>query len=326
MKISPSVRAAMVPDDNPMHPDYTSIYLVGPKGKQSLTIDSGEEIDRYRWFLKGYLAAIENEEIGIAAITHHHSDHSGNLKWAKQHLNAEIAIPDGGRKLLKGRITRDVKTLHDNEQFDLGSGVKVQILKTPGHSVDSLCYYIENEGVLFTGDTLLGSSTTTVWNLGHYRRSLQRLLELPKLDVICPGHGKIIYNPRERIQQYIDHRNLREQQIMNVLSSKKQLTSWEIMLELYPDIDTRLRRAADGNVRSHLVQLKDEQRIIVHEGKPRRATNKNKIQRDIEHLREEDLIIKKARRLETTRRRKELRAQENPEGAQWIEAPRYEIS
>ena len=93
MKISPSVRAAMVPDDNPMHPDYTSIYLVGPKGKQSLTIDSGEEIDRYRWFLKGYLAAIENEEIGLAAITHHHSDHSGNLKWAKQHLNAEIAIP-----------------------------------------------------------------------------------------------------------------------------------------------------------------------------------------------------------------------------------------
>ena len=72
MKISPSVRAAMVPDDNPMHPDYTSIYLVGPKGKQSLTIDSGEEIDRYRWFLKGYLAAIENEELGIAAITHHH--------------------------------------------------------------------------------------------------------------------------------------------------------------------------------------------------------------------------------------------------------------
>ena len=326
MEISPSVRAAMVPDDNPMHPDYTSIYLVGPKGKQSLTIDSGEEIDRYRWFLKGYLAAIENEEIGMAAITHHHSDHSGNLKWAKQHLNAEIAIPNGGRNLLKGRIPRDVKLLHDNENLELGSGVKVQILKTPGHSVDSLCYYLEDEGVLFTGDTLLGSSTTTVWNLGHYRKSLQRLLELPNLKVICPGHGKIIHNPRERIQQYIDHRNLREQQILKVLNSKKQLTSWEIMLELYPDIDTRLRRAADGNVRSHLTQLKDEQRVIVHEGKPRRAKSKNKIQRDIEHLREEDLIIRKAKRLETSRRRKELRAQENPEGEQWIEPPRYEIS
>jgi hypothetical protein len=98
------------------------------------------------------------------------------------------------------------------------------------------------------------------------------------------------------------------------------------MLALYPDIDTRLHRAADGNVRSHLTQLKDEQRITIHEGKLRRATNKNKIQRDIEHLRKEDLIIKKAKRLETTRRRKELRIQENPQGEQWIEPPRYEIS
>ena len=98
------------------------------------------------------------------------------------------------------------------------------------------------------------------------------------------------------------------------------------MLELYPDIDKRLRRAAEGNVRSHLVQLKEEQRILVHEGKPRRNISKNKIQRDIEHLREEDLIIRKAKRLETARRRKELRAQENPQGAQWIEPPRYEIS
>ena len=80
MKISDSVRAAMVPDENPMHPDFTSIYLVGPEGRQSLTIDSGEAIERYQWFLKGYLAAVEQEEIGIAAITHHHSDHSGNLK------------------------------------------------------------------------------------------------------------------------------------------------------------------------------------------------------------------------------------------------------
>ena len=55
MQISPSVRAAMVPDENPMHPDFTSIYLVGPEGGQSLTFDSGEAIDRYLWFLRGYL-------------------------------------------------------------------------------------------------------------------------------------------------------------------------------------------------------------------------------------------------------------------------------
>ena len=143
MEISESVRAVMVPDENPMHPDFTSIYLVGPEKGQSLTIDSGEAIDRYQWFLRGYLAATEQAEIGIASITHHHSDHSGNLKWAKTLLGAEVAIPDGSRRLLTGRIPREVNQLKDGDQINLGSGVKVQVLATPGHSIDSLCFYLE---------------------------------------------------------------------------------------------------------------------------------------------------------------------------------------
>jgi ribonuclease/clavin/mitogillin len=326
MKISDSVRAAMVPDQNPMHPDFTSIYLVGPKGGQSLTIDSGEAIERYQWFLRGYLAAVEQEEIGIAAITHHHADHSGNLKWAKEVLSAEIAIPAGGRRLLKGRIPRQVTSLEEGQTIDLGKGVRVQVMATPGHSVDSLCYYLEDEGVLFTGDTLLGSSTTTVGDLGAYRRSLQRLLELPNLKVICPGHGKIVHDPRERLQQYVDHRNMRERQILKVLKGGGQLSSWDIMLKLYPDIDKRLHRAADGNVRSHLEQLAEEGQIAVYDGKPRRPKSQARIEREHEHVKQEDLVIKKAKGIEAKRRRAEIRMQENPPSAQWIRPPLYELT
>jgi glyoxylase-like metal-dependent hydrolase (beta-lactamase superfamily II) len=326
MKISESVRAAMVPDQNPMHPDFTSIYLVGPAGGQSLTIDSGEAIDRYRWFLRGYLAATEREEIGVAAITHHHSDHSGNLKWAKEFLSAEVAIPKGGRRLLTGRIPREVRQLEDGEVLDLGGGVRVRVIATPGHSVDSLCYYLEEEGVLFTGDTLLGSSTTTVWDLGEYRRSLQRLLELPNLQVICPGHGKIVHDPRERLQMYVDHRNMRERQIVEALRESEAQTSWDLMLKLYPDINPRLRRAADGNVRSHLAQLAEEGRVTEYAGKPRRARGAAKAARDIEHVRTEDLVLKQARGIETRRRQAEIRAQENPPSGQWVEPPRYELA
>ena len=325
MEISQSVRAVMVPDENPMHPDFTSIYLVGPRGNQSLTIDSGEAIERYQWFLRGYLAAIEQEEIGIAAITHHHSDHSGNLKWAKEYLHADVAIPAGGRSLLKGRIPRQVDLLEDGQTLDLGEGVKVQIFATPGHSVDSLCYYIEEEGVLVTGDTLLGSSTTTVSDLANYRKSLQRLMDLPNLKVICPGHGKIVNDPRERLQTYVSHRNMREQQILDALKGGKQLSSWDIMLEMYPDIDTRLRRAADGNVRTHLDQLAGEGQITVYEGKPKRATSAAKLQREHEHTHEREQIIKQAKRLETEQRRAEIRAQENPPSAQWSKPPLYEL-
>jgi glyoxylase-like metal-dependent hydrolase (beta-lactamase superfamily II) len=326
VQISESVRAVMVPDENPMHPDFTSIYLVGPEKGQSLTIDSGEAIDRYQWFLRGYLAAIEHEEIGIAAITHHHSDHSGNLKWAKEFLDAEVAIPASSRRLLTGRIPREVSQLEEGDQLDLGSGVKVQVLRTPGHSVDSLCYYLEDEGVLFTGDTLLGSSTTTVWDLGLYRQSLERLLALPNLKVICPGHGKIVEDPRERLQMYVDHRNMRERQILETLQEGEALSSWEIMLRLYPDIDTRLRRAADNNVRSHLAQLSNDGVVTEHPGKPKRTRSAAKIQRDVEHVREQDLLIKKAKRIEAARRRHEIRVQENPPSEQWTRPPRYELS
>ena len=325
MQISDSVRAVLVADENPMHPDFTGIYLVGKKGQQSLTIDSGEAIDRYQWFLRGYLAAVEKEEIAIATITHHHSDHSGNLKWAKEFLKADITIPSNGRPLLKGRIPSKVDTLKDGDVIDLDGGIRVQVLATPGHSVDSLCFYIEEEGVLFSGDTLLGSSTTTVGDLAAYRASLKRLSDLPNLKVMCPGHGKIINDPRERLQMYIKHRDMREQQILGVLQGGGAVSSWDIMLQLYPDIDKRLRRAADNNVRSHLKQLGDEGRIKVYEGKPRRAKAATAVQKDVEHARERDLAIKRGKKLEAEQRRAEIRAQENPPTSEWKEPPRYEL-
>ena len=308
-----------------MHPDFTCIYLVGAEGQQSLTIDSGEAIDRYQWFLRGYLAAVEKAEIAIATITHHHSDHSGNLKWAKEFLKADIAIPWNGRALLKGRIPAKVDTLKDGDVIELDGGVRVQVLGTPGHSVDSLCFYIEEEGVLFTGDTLLGSSTTTVWDLALYRQSLKRLLGLPNLKVICPGHGKIVNDPRERLEMYVKHRDMRERQILGVLEGGGAISSWDIMLQLYPDIDTRLRRAADNNVRSHLKQLTDEGRIKVYPGKPRRPRRASAVQRDVEHARQRDLVIKQAKKLESERRRAEIRMQENPPTGEWAEPPRFEL-
>ncbi len=321
MRVSPSVRAVQVPDENPMHPQSTNIYLVGDD--QVLTIDSGEALDRYRWMLRGYLAATEKAEIAIAAITHHHSDHSGNLKWARDIFDAEVAIPTNGRRLLKGRLpARGVRKLADEEVVELNGGVRLRILATPGHSVDSICYYLEDEGVLFTGDTMLGSSTTTVGDLAAYRATLKRLVALPNLKVICPGHGPLVEDPRERLQAYIDHRNARETQIIAALDEGEAKSSWEIMLELYPDIDARLRRAADGNVRAHLRQLEEDGRVRAYPGKPRRA-RAAKTERQAAREHEHERVITRAQRLQGATRRAQLRAQENPPGEEWIEPPRY---
>jgi len=324
MKVSPSVRAVQVPDQDPMHPDFTSIYLVG--NGQVLTIDSGEAIDRYQWMLRGYLAATEHAEIALAGITHHHADHSGNLKWIHEELKAEVLTPKNAVPLLKGRLPRSgVSHFEDGQVIELDGGIRVRVLFTPGHSVDSVCYYLEEEGVLFSGDTLLGSSTTTVHNLGDYRRTLRMLLELPNLKVICPGHGPLVHDPRERLQSYIDHRDMRERQILGVLEGGGAMSSWDIMLQLYPDINKRLRFAADGNVRSHLTQLEEEGRLKAYPGKPRKRT-KQAVEREHEHVKQRQAVIRQARKYEAEERRALIRRQENPPTSQWIEPPRYELT
>jgi glyoxylase-like metal-dependent hydrolase (beta-lactamase superfamily II) len=203
--------------------------------------------------------------------------------------------------------------------------VRLRVLVAPGHSVDSVCYYLEDEGVLFTGDTLLGSSTTTVGDLGAYRRTLAQLLALPHLKVICPGHGALVNDPRERLQSYVDHRNMRERQILDALKGSGAQTSWDIMLALYPEIDKRLRRAADNNVRSHLRQLEEEGRISAYPGKPKRP-GAARAARDVEHAKERQRVIKLGEKYAAQERRALIRAQENPPTGEWVEPPRYEAN
>ena len=322
MQVSDHVRAVQVPEDEPMRPGSTNIYLVG-RG-QTLSIDSGEAIDKFRWMIRGYLAAIEQTEIGIAAVTHHHYDHSGNLKDLRAQMGADIAVPESGVSLLKGRLPQDgVQTLTDGATIDLDD-IQVQVLATPGHSVDSLCYYIESDGVLFTGDTLLGTGTTTVGDLDDYRRSLQRLVELPNLRILCPGHGPLVHDARERLQTYIDHRRMREDQILTALRGGGPRSSWEIMLELYPDIDTRLRAAADGNVRAHLEQLRGEGRIRVTPGRKRKPSPLRAARRKAQD-RDRRAVIRKAKSYEAAQRKDDLRRQENPPTDTWAKQPTYHL-
>ena len=99
------------------------------------------------------------------------------------------------------------------------------------------------------------------------------------------------------------------------------------MLSAYgAEIDTRLRRAADGNVRSHLAQLLEEGRIAEHEGKPKRARSKRAVERQHEHERERDRILREAKKIEAARSREEIRRQENPPSEQWSKPPLYELA
>src|SRR5687767_9166063 len=217
MQVSLNVRAVQVPDTNPMHPQFTTIYLVG-RG-QVLTIDSGEDMERYRWMLKGYLAATEKAEIGISCVSHHHRDHSSNLRWLHDEFGADVRVFEESVPLLQDRLPdSSVHRIHHGLEFGPSDDVKLQTIHTPGHSVDSVCYYLEEEGVLFTGDTILGASSTTIGDLGAYMDSLAQLRDLPNLQLLCPGHGPIIDNPVAYINAYISGRHARDRQILAALA------------------------------------------------------------------------------------------------------------
>ena len=323
MQVSDAVRMVAVPEEEPMRPSSTNIYIVGEG--QVLTIDSGEAIDKFRWMLRGYLAAIEQAEIGLAAITHHHFDHSGNLKHVNELLGADVAVPDNGVKLLRGRLPEEVRRLEDGAAIDLDNGVRVQVLTTPGHSVDSLCYYIEEDGVLFTGDTILGVGTTVVGDINAYRSSLQRLLELPNLRVLCPGHGPLIHDARERLEMYVGHRQMREDQILEQLQSGEARSSWEIMEAIYGDsIDKRLRRAADGNVRAHLESMVKSGLVSRTRGE-RRKPRQSAVERERVKQRERDAVIRQAKRYERENQRRAIARQESAPTEVWKRAPAYRL-
>ncbi len=333
MKISDNVRMVPVPEDQPMRPTSTNIYIIGQRGGQTLTIDSGEAIDKFRWMLRGYLAAIDHSEIGVAAITHHHFDHSGNLKHVREHLKAEIAVPENGVKLLKRQLPKDnegVKTYADGDTIDLDGGVRVQVMTSPGHSVDSLCYYIEEEGILFTGDTILGNTTTVVGDVNSYMASLRRLLELPNIKVLCPGHGPLIRDTddakaRDRLEMYVAHRQMREDQILEQLQDGEPKTSWQIMESIYGDtIDKRLRRAADGNVQAHLKSLQKSGVVRASRG-VKRTPNPTTAAKHKLKDQQNRKVINQGKKLEKQARAKALAQQESPPTDRWKKPPTYRL-
>ena len=145
-----------------------------------------------------------------------------------------------------------------------GGGVKLRAYFTPGHEDDHVCYYMSAGKVLFSGDTILGNSSSSVRNLKQYMASLDILAGL-KPDMICPGHGQVINNGTARVTGYIRHRTEREDQVLAALESGVDSVD-SIVTAVYPrNLRRNLRSAAARNVRTHLGKLTEEGRVTESE-------------------------------------------------------------
>ncbi len=242
----------------------TNTYIVGTSSRP-LLLDTGQGVAIYIDLLQAAMKELaHSSEIERIVLTHAHVDHLGGVKQVTERFGPMevLKMPWEGHDAPAGPIT---PIGHD--AIVETDGVTLRAVHTPGHAPDHLCYYLEEERALFTGDVVLGAGTTVIpddtGDLADYMDSLRRLLELD-LETIYPAHGPVIRKPREKIREYIAHRELRERQVLEALTDGP-LEPMAIVKKIYTDVPEYLHPAAASSVRSHLGKLKRDGRVVEHE-------------------------------------------------------------
>jgi hydroxyacylglutathione hydrolase len=236
----------------------TNTYLVGRR--DPILIDTGAGVPDYVPLLDTYLAERGWTQPSRVLLTHRHRDHLGGVDQLRGRFK--------GLRVSKMRhkdaaLPEPIDDLRDGQSVQ-GDGVTLIPIHTPGHASDHLCYYLVEEQALFTGDVILGGSTTVIpsddGDLLDYLGSLRRL---QSLDVrrIYPAHGPVIEDGPARIREYIEHRMLRERQILEALADG--LTTIPTMVaRIYADVAPALHPVAAMSVESHLKKLAREGRVV----------------------------------------------------------------
>jgi glyoxylase-like metal-dependent hydrolase (beta-lactamase superfamily II) len=252
---TPRVRCVLAPNPSPMTLDGTNTWVIaGPGSPAAIVVDPGPADEGHvRRVLE--TATSGGRHIHQILLTHGHPDHSAGAGRLAELAAAPVLAADPVHRLnSSGLAPGDILT---------GAGCDIEVVPTPGHSGDSVSFLIPADGVLLTGDTVLGRGTTVIandGNLGDYLRSLDRLRALAdtaSLTALLPGHGPLVPNPVETLDHYIGHRRERLAEITAALAAGDR-TPAEIVARVYADVDRKLWPFAEWSVRAQLQYLAED--------------------------------------------------------------------
>lgn len=257
--LSPRVTRVLAPNPGFMTGPGTNSYLIGHR--DIAVLDPGPADAAHVDALMAAAAQLGGK-IRWIVLTHTHQDHAPAAIELKARTGAEIL----GQAPLAGdpaqtQITIDKILAHDDvlrsAEFSL------RALHTPGHVGNHLCYLLNEEALLFSGDHLINGSTVVIippsGSMADYLRSLE-LLSRETITAIAPGHGDVIDNAQALIQFTIHHRLAREAKVQGRLSSTVQ-TLEALTPHVYDDVNPALHPVARYSLHAHLIKLRDEGKV-----------------------------------------------------------------
>ena len=260
----PLVARILAPNPSPYTFTGTQTYVVGT-GDAVAVIDPGPDDADH---LAAIVETVGNARIAAIMCTHTHRDHSPGAAPLARETGAPIVgcaplvLADNGPRADESFDTTYApdRVLEDGEAME-GPGWTLRAVHTPGHTSNHLCFALEETGALFTGDHVMGWSTSVVvppdGDMGDYMKSLEKLYaraDEGKDRIYYAAHGAPIEKPRQLVRGMIGHRRQRENQIVRHLG-ERPLTLPEFVPLMYKGLDPRLEKAAQMSVHAHLIDL-----------------------------------------------------------------------
>lgn len=273
-QLSPLIRRVVAKNPSAFTYTGTGTYIVG-RG-QVAVIDPGPRDQQH---VDAILAATQGERISSILITHTHNDHSPATELLLNHCDARTYGfgPHGAGKNSEDDVVVEEggdMAFYPDELVQHGDRVsdgewEVECVYTPGHTSNHICYRLRSEGVLFTGDHVMGWSTSVIsppdGDMADYMKSLALLLESPD-EKYWPTHGPAITQPRAHVEAFVAHRLEREDQIIEQLKQHRHQIA-DMVPIMYKDVDQRLYPAAARSVYAAALYMLDKE-LIRCEGKP----------------------------------------------------------
>jgi glyoxylase-like metal-dependent hydrolase (beta-lactamase superfamily II) len=256
--LSPLVRRVIAPNPGLMTGPGTNTYLVGID--EVAVIDPGPAEPSH---VDAIVGASMRDRVRWVLLTHTHPDHWPAARQIREQTGAVVAGFAKAPKADEFDLKLDL-VLTDGTTID-GTEFRLEAMHTPGHAPNHLCYFLEEERVLFTGDHVLNGTTTVVnpkrgGDMIQYLDSLEQLRKIRRLARIAPAHGDVIEEPKRCLDEYMAHRRMRERQILKVLGAGPAKIP-EIVDQLYEDTPEGLIEMARAQVHAHLLKLKTEGKV-----------------------------------------------------------------